>query len=54
MRIPKKKWQWKPKQKWLSMLVTILAMAVSTVVVQCKSDGSITFETVSEMVDSTL
>lgn len=44
MRIPLKL-AWKPKQKWLATVVTIAAMAASTVVIQCKSDGSISFET---------
>lgn len=45
MTIPALKWQWKPKQQWISVLITVFAIAASTLVAQCKSDGSITFET---------
>jgi hypothetical protein len=42
---PQLKWSWKPKQKWLTVLVSIVAMVASTLVVQCKTDGTITLKT---------
>lgn len=52
MNISKLAWRWKPKQRWLATIVTVVAMAASTLVVECRSDGSITFETTPVGVDS--